>query len=498
MRREVKRNLRIGSAIVGFWLFLAMTATEGPAQSLGDDVAPRRMPIWQPARPGEKRKAEELEAAVPVPHATRPDRKSGGSDASTDVTSGSKASIAAHPNPRLASQPIYEPGSACSGEPWITEGPGGDLTVVLPPCQPAYPFSEPPRPRFWTEAHYLMWWMEGSRTPALVTSGTGGSTGVLGDPNTAILFGDRSLNSDRRSGGRLTLGSWFDTRSQIGIEGEYFILEQRVARFGATSTGDPILARPFFNVITGVEDSHVFAFPNAAEGTIDISAVSRLQGAGLILRKAVFEANDSRVDGTDRSGTRVDFLAGYRFMLLDEDLVVREFFEAAGPTSVALYDAFDTKNEFHGADLGVVAEMRRRNFSLELLMRLALGSSSARVVIDGATTTTVGGGAPATTDGGMLALTTNSGQYTQNELAVIPELGATIGYDFTERLRATFGYTFIYWSRVARPGDQIDRNLNPTYFPGNGPPIGAPQPEFAFVTTDMWIQGMNFGVEYRF
>ena len=38
--------------------------------------------------------------------------------------------------------------------------------------------------------------------------------------------------------------------------------------------------------------------------------------------------------------------------------------------------------------------------------------------------------------------------------AVQYELGVTLGFDLTERLQATFGYTFMYWSRVARPGDR--------------------------------------------
>ena len=90
------------------------------------------------------------------------------------------------------------------------------------------------------------------------------------------------------------------------------------------------------------------------------------------------------------------------------------------------------------------------------------------------------------------------GRYTQNDFAVIPELGVTLGYDITERLRATVGYSFIYWSRVARPGDQIDMAVNPSYIPNHGPPVGAAYPQFEFNTTDLWIQGANVGLELRF
>jgi len=79
----------------------------------------------------------------------------------------------------------------------------------------------------------------------------------------------------------------------------------------------------------------------------------------------------------------------------------------------------------------------------------------------------------------------------------MPELGVSLGYDLTCRLRATVGYTLIYWSNVARPGDQIDTELNASQFPP-GELVGAPHPEFRFQTTDFWAQGLNFGLEYRF
>jgi hypothetical protein len=59
------------------------------------------------------------------------------------------------------------------------------------------------------------------------------------------------------------------------------------------------------------------------------------------------------------------------------------------------------------------------------------------------------------------------------------------------------GYSFIYWSRVARAVDQIDRDVNITQQPP-GPFVGAPRPEFILRTTDFWAQGLNFGLEWKF
>ena len=67
--------------------------------------------------------------------------------------------------------------------------------------------------------------------------------------------------------------------------------------------------------------------------------------------------------------------------------------------------------------------------------------------------------------------------YDSNQFSVVPELGLTLGYDFSPQLRATIGYDLVYWNTVARPGDQIDLNIDPRQFP---PPAitGATRPEF--------------------
>ena len=101
--------------------------------------------------------------------------------------------------------------------------------------------------------------------------------------------------------------------------------------------------------------------------------------------------------------------------------------------------------------------------------------------------------------GGLLALASNVGRYERDHFAMIPELGITLGYDVTCNVRATFGYTFLYWSKVARPGDQIDLDVNITQFGNNGNNlVGEPRPEFNWVTTDFWAQGLRVGLDYRF
>jgi len=164
-------------------------------------------------------------------------------------------------------------------------------------------------------------------------------------------------------------------------------------------------------------------------------------------------------------------------------------------------DRFRTRNWFNGAELGVVGKRHWCGWSLEAAMKLALGGTHSEVVIDGSTTTTVplpGGGTDvAVTRSGLLAQQTNSGTFEEDEFSVIPELTVMLGYDLTPRLRALFGYTFMYWSRVARPGDQIDTELNLTQL-GPGGLVGNPRPRFRWVYDDLWAQGLNFALDYHF
>ncbi len=79
----------------------------------------------------------------------------------------------------------------------------------------------------------------------------------------------------------------------------------------------------------------------------------------------------------------------------------------------------------------------------------------------------------------------------------MPEIGLTLGYDLTPRLKATVGYTLLYWSDVARPGDQIDLNVDPAQLAGPHQTTGA-KPAFVLHTSDFWAQGLNLGLDYRF
>ena len=195
-------------------------------------------------------------------------------------------------------------------------------------------------------------------------------------------------------------------------------------------------------------------------------------------------------------------------MNLSDGLSVNENLAvAANPTNgtpagtILVNDSFTTRNQFNGVEFGTMTQFFRANrWSLSLISKIALGNTNQTVTINGSTTTASAGMATTTVPGGLLAQPTNIGSYSQNQFSVIPELGATLGYQLTPRLRATLGYTFIYWASVARAGDQVDLNVNSSMLPNApGPVTGDTRhPLFAFQQTDFWAQGISAGIDYRF
>jgi hypothetical protein len=200
-------------------------------------------------------------------------------------------------------------------------------------------------------------------------------------------------------------------------------------------------------------------------------------------------------------GRRFDFLVGYRYVRLSDELTIRENLTSLRTVpsqgSFAITDSFGTTNDFHGVDLGMASEFNYGRWSLELLGRMALGNIQQQVEIAGQTTISGSQVSNGEYVGGLLAQRTNIGSHSRNEFAVLPQLGATLGYRLTPRLQATVGYSFMYLSRVVRPGDQIDLDVNPDLLAPEFTPFAGPlRPRFEFRDTDFWAQGMNFGLHF--
>jgi len=360
----------------------------------------------------------------------------------------------------------------------------------------------------WFQADYLLWYQTGMNTPPLVTTSVPGTSranaGVLGLGSTSTLLGDEELLGEEMSGGRIRFGWWMSHFPGWGVEGEYLgagsITESEVFQ----STGSPILARPFFNMLTGREDAELVAFPNVLTGAVSVNASSEVSGAAFRLRRKLCASEGCGTSWLTCQPTPVssqtDMTIGYRFLELDERLSINENLTslvANEPGAFNITDSFDTRNQFNGPEFGVQWRGRKGFWSLDLLMRMALGNNHQTVNIAG--TSVITENAQSTThNSGVLAQRTNIGSYERDRFAVIPELGATIGYQLTQGWKLNVGYSFVYWSSVVRPGDQIDTDLNPNLLPPEEAPFtGALRPQFQFVESDYWLQGLSLGAEYR-
>jgi hypothetical protein len=367
----------------------------------------------------------------------------------------------------------------------------------------------------WIQGEFLMWWPRPMDIPALVTSGTLASEGVLGQSGTQTLVGDQLLDQTY-SGGRLRLGLWADPCHQNAWEVEGFCIGEETDRYALSGTGaagSSVLARPFFNVLSttesqsGREDAELIAFPGQLSGTVTVEATSQLYGVGIHGLRTFSRSCDCGPAVLSCECTQVDrYLAGFigwRYVNFAEDLRINENLTSllASPDNgqFLIEDRFETRNTFNGADLGVVWKGCRGKFSLDLLMRMAIGTNHQNVLIDGSSTLRGSGGTGNNFEnatGGLLAQRTNIGEYTRNRFAVVPELGVTLGCAISPQWRATVGYTFLYWSSVVRPGDQIDRDVNPNLFPPETAPFtGLERPTFQFAESDLWVNGLNFGLE---
>lgn len=411
-------------------------------------------------------------------------------DVRAQVVPGPRTDYASSTAPAVIQPPVIPaPAAVPANPPVIGDTHQPDCSVCQPACGPSVCG---PAGRVWVRAEYLLWWTKGSSLPPLLTTSPVGTpvadAGILGLPGTQVLFGDSDVNGGARSGGRITLGTWLNQEQTIGIEGNLFALQNKSTRYTINSSQNPIIARPFTDP-DGSPNSLLVAYPGVLDGSADItSRSSDLYGAELNLRYNLCCS----------CCYRVDLLGGYRFLSLRDGLEINET-EAPPGARIDLIDSFRTGNHFHGGQVGLMGEFRRGRVYVDVVGKVALGANAKTVDINGRTELI---GLPAVPVG-FLASQTNIGRHSQTSFAVVPEVGLTLGYELTSSLRAFVGYTFIYWSDVVRAGKQVDLAVNlsqlPQFPPGTpGTLVGPARPAFSFHNEDFWMQGISFGLEFRF
>jgi hypothetical protein len=371
--------------------------------------------------------------------------------------------------------------------------------------------------RFYGGADYLYWWTKGQRQPPLVTTGpnvtlTGSPfAAALGVPGTVVLFGDKRLDDQARSGYRFTAGYWLDPVQTVGIEATGFYLSPKGSNFAASSDGTVILARPYINTsnMANTETSFLVAAPpglvgqGSQAGSIVVTTRNELWGA---------EAN-ARIYAGGNCFYRADVLAGFRYLQVKDDLNIGSVSSAVGPNNfiplsglglpsnvtagtLAVSDRINTENDYYGGQVGARIELRKGGWFADFTGKLALGVMHQQVDINGTTTATnvivppnLTPVASAAFPGGLFAQPgLNQGKHSRDEFGIVVEAGFNVGYQFGEHLKTFVGYSVLYFrSDVVRPATQVDR-LRPA-----GPPS-----TFNFRDQDFWAQGLNAGLEFSF
>jgi hypothetical protein len=358
----------------------------------------------------------------------------------------------------------------------------------------------------WFRADYLLWWTTAARLPPLVTTSLPGTAladaGVLGSPDTTVLFGGQ-VGGDARSGFRTILGVWLDNYQLWDLAFDYLSLCGRSDRFSETSDGDPILARPFFDVRTNQQSALILAYPGVATGTVTAEAGNDFQSFGLSVSHclcdrcacAPLDSGSPPSKPPLVSSFRLDLLGAFRYYGLNDSVTVWENLVIANylgfhNVNVAALDVFRARNDFYGGELGLRTRMYRGRWSLDVLGKVALGGTHRAVNIAGSAAITPPGRPTTLLGFGALATSSDIGVYTQDAFTAIPTLGIELGYRWNGHWRTHIGYDLIYWSDVARAGEQIDLNLDRS---------GAGQsPLFPGRRANFLAQGLNVGAEFRF
>lgn len=356
---------------------------------------------------------------------------------------------------------------------------------------------------------YMLGWRKKRYYPPLVTTSPPGTirddAGVLFRTGTRTVFGDDTYDGGARSGGKATLGMWCDPCKSFALVGNYFLMEEADEDYFSTSLGDPIIARPFFNTFLDRQDSLLVAYPGVVEGSINVDTQNNVQGAELYGRgalAAIFEGVpllDGLFSYTRGTGYRVDFIGGYRWTKVSDDLAIHTQRTSIDPvgalpvgTKIATTDVFATDNSFHGGTLGLMGDVQTGPVIVSIWGKCTLGNQREEVAINGNNTTITPDGMVSIRNSGLLAMPTNIGNFHRNHFVAVPEAGISVRYAVTKHLELSLGYSFLYWSSMILAGDQVDTFVNltqlvPAAF------TGPARPAFNFRETDFWLQTINAG-----
>ena len=359
-------------------------------------------------------------------------------------------------------------------------------TVHLPAVQgqpvPAIPAAPEAPASVWKfDAEYVVWWIRQGHVPPILTTSSPASQGLLGQPDTRVVYGDRRLETrhqDRFVGARVGL-DWMDSTGEIGFEGRAFFLERDSTYFKTyNADGSRLLALSYVDGATGQQASRIVSGADPHRGLLNGGFVgySRIEWFGeeanLVLPLAREEA------------WQIDLLGGARFLQM-RDRYHHTASSRILPQKAILFgvtDNYRIANAFYGAQVGARGEVRFDRFFVQMRGAVALGADDQRIRTFGETIFHTPA-ARVATPAGLLIGPNNTGDHGRTAIDGAGEVGVNVGYQLTQRMRVLAGYTFLAWFDPLRAGDQVDRVSNRSPLPFKG--------------ETLWAQGVNVGLEAR-
>lgn len=335
-------------------------------------------------------------------------------------------------------------------------------------------------PQVWFNSETLLWFSKNVSSPALINTSGYGVLPVTGAAGVTTEFGGSDgIDYGLSPGFRYSAGMYFGPEQRVGIGGRaYGLINEHKsysqASDGSGTAGNPSIGIPFYNSSINENDAFLVAYQNGIDpdlsGTVTARSDLDMYGADGSLYLLL----------TRSDSMRMDLLGGYTYNLLKNSIGIQT---TGVPALTATNDLFETKNVFNGAHLGVLSSVNRNRVSFSTLAKIAFGnmqqSGSAR------------GFTNLSPDASILAMPSNSGEYSRDTFAFMPELGIKLGYSARENVQFTVGYTMMMWSDVALAGSQIDNVVDALN-------VTRTRPEPLFATDTFWMQGVDLGVTLAF
>lgn len=344
-------------------------------------------------------------------------------------------------------------------------------------------------PGWWGSADYLLLWRRERYYPPLVTTNPT-ALPVLSDSNTSILFGDKYVGGNPKSGGRVDIGFWMT--KCLGFGTSWFALSKESVDYHieGNALGEPIFGRPFFNTSTGADSVDPISYgpDNLVYGRVDVDTTNHLWGYDFYARYRFLCSKRFKFD----------FLGGFLYSRIDDDLDIMTKTDDTGlipPSVIEVSDHFNCKNDYYAGLVGIMAEWRTGCWAICLSGKLGLGNMVKTVKISGMTKTTVLdplGPTITVEDFGLLAQPSNRGNHSSNQFELIPQLSAKLQLKVLPHVWLSAGYTYMFWRAVVLAGEQVDLNVNLTQ--NLGPPVGPLAPLFNRKDTGFWVQGLTAGI----